>query len=454
MDIGYSTREKRRAGLWLLLIGMFSVTQIRVGFSIGISEIFVYIAAPFLFLKNYAILKRHGMLPYIYMGMAVSFACVVSGLYNRSSVFFIFKGLASTYPLFAFVVVLHHLLIRNMNGHRWLYLGTALSFIINIFIFQTSYELDTYAQGSSHAAEAIMSGPIFWIGRLTGLLSLPYKGWFLQTPLLYSVLMPVAIAVFSMGTSESGRAAALAALGGAFIVIFCGKSQSRMRRFCRNFWVIVCIGLVALFCLTAVYKFAGSHGMLNEKATAKFEKQTRGGGSMLRILMAGRSEFFIGVMAALDKPVIGHGPWAIDDGHYQEEFLTKYGDEEDYRFFLGARQHQAREGLSYVNYIPTHSHIGSFWLWFGVVGLMYWAYIVYMLIRFLHREIAAVPQWFGVLAMGAPSLLWALFFSGFGYRIVTMPFVVMLMMAHNVYKGRIQLPYDMVEEAYRYEHRR
>ena len=450
----FNKRERTFASLMLFLIGAFSMTQIRVGFSIGISEIFVYISAPFLFLRNFALLKRHGMLPIIYMGLAVSFACVASGIYNHTPTFFIFKGLASTYPLFAFVVVLHHLLNKNMNGHRWLYFGAACSMIINIFVFQTSFELDTYAGGvTNDAATAIMGGPIFWIGRLKRFIELPYVGWYFQTPLGYSLLAPIVLAVFSMMTSESGRAAALGALGGFFIVLICRKRRDRMEGFCRNFWGYFCVGMVLIVVATAAYKYAGEHGLLNEKATAKYEKQARGGG-VLKLLMSGRSEVFIGAMAALDKPLIGHGPWAFDDGRYRQAFLEEYGDEEDYQFFLGAMQHRSREGISYVNFIPAHSHIVSFWLWFGVIGLAYWLYVFYSIFRFLRKEITAVPQWFGILAMGAPSMLWSLFFSGFGYRISTMPFVVLLMMAHNVYKGRIQLPYYMVEEAYRQEHRR
>ena len=123
--IAMNKRNTTFTSVILFLIGAFSLTQIRVGFSIGISEIFVYVSAPFLFLKNYRLLRQHGMLFIIYLGIAVSFACVISGIYNGSPTFFIFKGLASTYPLFAFVVVLHHLFCKNMNGHKWLYFGIA-----------------------------------------------------------------------------------------------------------------------------------------------------------------------------------------------------------------------------------------------------------------------------------------------------------------------------------------
>ena len=447
-------KKSKWAAFGLFLIGTFSVTQIKVGFSIGISEIFVYATAPFLFFHNFRLLKQHGMLFFIYLGIAVSVACVISGLYNNMPIFMICKGLASTYPLFAFTVVLHHLLIKNMTGHKWLFLGLALSMVINVFAFHTSFEYEMYAKGTADAAESIASGPIFWIGRLSRFLSLPYMGWYLQTPTVYSMFAPVGLAIFAMVTSESGRAAALGAMGACFIAFLGGKTRRSMQRFARNFWAIAIFGMIAVFTFKAAYDYMGVNGLLNERALNKFEEQTSDGKGILHLLMSGRSEVFVGAMAALDKPWIGHGPWAIDDGGYRKKFLSKYGNDEDYRFFEGMQAHYRKLGIYYATYIPAHSHIVSFWLWFGVVGLFYWVYVFYAIIRFLRKEVAAIPQWFGVLAMGAPAMLWHLCFSGFGYRIMTLPYVVMLIMAHNIYKGRIKIPVEMEEEINKYERKK
>jgi hypothetical protein len=218
-------REETKKANWLLfLIGLGSLTQIKIGFSIGISEIFVYLAAPFLYFRNAHILKRDGLMPLLFLGLLVNIMNVVAGYANQIPIYFYFKGFASTYPLLAFPIVLHHLLSKNPTGHRWLFLGAALSNIINVFIFQTSFEVAAYTQGAQgeDAVGAIMSGPIFWIGRLERFIKLPFEGWFWQTSLGYTILAPIGLAAFSMFTSESGRSAALGALGGSFIAIFCG----------------------------------------------------------------------------------------------------------------------------------------------------------------------------------------------------------------------------------------
>ena len=447
-----SRKQRVFSNRMLFLIGLFSVTQLRLpGFALCISEFPIYLVAPFLFFRNYHLLKRHGMLFIIWFGIAVSVACVISGLYNHTYPFLIFKGLSSTYPLFAFPVVLHHFLWRNFNGLRWLLLGFSISFVISTFAFQTSVEVHMLAGGmtGSEATEAIIKGPIFWIGRLQNFVMLPIYGWYLNTPLLYSILGPVGMAMFSMLTSTSGRAAALGALGGAFIAMLCGKTPNTLRRFGRNFFFIFIVALAGLLILNKVYHLAAKSGWLGRQALEKYEKQTKGSTSILRLLMGGRGEAFIAMLAALDKPIMGHGPWAIDDGGYVDEFLSKYGDAEDFEKHAKSRAYQYRTVGVVYGYIPAHSQIFSFWMWFGIVGFAYWLYVLYSIFRYLHKEMTAVPQWVGFLAVGAPAFLWNVFFSGLGIRIFTMPYLVVLIMAHNVYKGRIRVPFEEQQEMLR-----
>ena len=154
-------------------------------------------------------------------------------------------------------------------------------------------------------------------------------------------------------------------------------------------------------------------------------------------------QFFIGFLEALNKPFIGHGAWAVDNGEATMNFLSKYGDAEDYDAMIKRYRYAESKGFSTLRYIPAHSHISSFFLWFGAAGLFYWCYVLYAIFRYLHKEMSSAPQWFGVLGIAAPGFLWTLFFSGFGYRIVTMPYVVMLFMAHAYHTGRKQLPLEI-----------
>ena len=59
---------------------------------------------------------------------------------------------------------------------------------------------------------------------------------------------------------------------------------------------------------------------------------------------------------------------------------------------------------------------------------------------------AAVPQWFGYLAVFLPTMIWGVFFAPFGDRVgQTLPLVCILF-AKAVYERRILLSYNMQME--------
>ena len=55
------SRRAKQDAFWLFMIGCFSMTQIRLGAKIGISESGCLLAAPFLFLRDYPLYKRDGV---------------------------------------------------------------------------------------------------------------------------------------------------------------------------------------------------------------------------------------------------------------------------------------------------------------------------------------------------------------------------------------------------------
>lgn len=162
-------------------------------------------------------------------------------------------------------------------------------------------------------------------------------------------------------------------------------------------------------------------------------------------------EAFLPLYAGLHKPWIGHGPHALDLYGYTDEYLFKYGAPEDYEEHMRFMQHYIRMGITPIGRIPAHSHIAGFFLWFGIVGGAYWLYCLYLMIRYFKNDIAAIPQWFGYLAGGAPLMLWNLFFSGLGYRIFTTLYFTAILLAHAVARGWLQLPVEMQQKIWEKE---
>ena len=416
------------------------MTQITFIGSIGISELVIFLMAPFVFISNYNALRQDGCIPFLWLCLLTCVSCCISSIINNTIFACVIRGFASPYALFAGTVVLHKLLRNNQYGLRFLLVGFALTLIINTFVFQRSVESMLYAGGGKgfSAAEGVMSSPIYWIGRLTPWVTLPIRGWYLQTSSYYSVLAPFFASCFALFTTASGRAASLVSLMGCAIILACKKDKRKMQSFSRNFILYLVLGALLVFLFKSTYSFAASKGFLGEKAAEKYEMQTHGRSDMLSLLMGGRFEFFAGLYASLQKPIWGYGPWARDEDGIVGEFLAKYGDYEGYKNYIEAQQYFERIGMTDRFLIPGHSHIVSFWLWYGIIGAILWIYVLYRFFIFFTKDIDAIVGWFGYFALALPSLFWDIFFSPFGSRLQTATIIVCLFIASSVRRGRLQ----------------
>lgn len=437
-----------RYGVFWFLVGLGS--QLQIVASLSITELCVYAAAPFLYLIERPHMRRTGVLRFFHLSLLVVLGCAIACWQNHTVFEAALRGFAVTCLIPCTIVGGHYLFRKDMGGFKWMLLGVMLSMFICTFYFHKSVEMAKAAGGYSGevGAEEIMLGPIYWITRLGEVLNLPARGWYLQCPIVYSFCAPLFIAAFSLLTSASGRSAALGALGAATLVLLGGKRpQGIKRRICDRFWLLVVIGVVGIFSAAAIYRIAATSGWLGEKSRQKYENQTQGDSSIGRLLLGGRMESFCGLIACIDKPIVGFGPWAMDEGGYRKLFLAKYGTTDDYDRYVDRMSWLASQGARYNMFmIPCHAYITEFWLWYGIFGLIFWVYVVFVLIRYIKQDCWAVPQYFMWLACGIPGYLWCVFFSPFADRVPVILFVVACLMVRAVRLGRQPLPLKMIQE--------
>lgn len=423
-------------------------TQLQIIASLSFTELFVFIAAPFIFLREKDYMRRNGIMPFFWMSLLVVVGCVVACIANYTEPVFVLRGMAVTCLLPCTVVVGHWMLRRDMGGFKWMLIGTAISGVLCTFVFQKSVEITGLAGGvaGEGAVDAIISGPIYWISRLNAVLKAIPQGWYLQCPTIVSLGIPLFMAGFSMLTTVSGRSAALSVIGTVAILLIGGKKRESIRsRLCNRFALWCCVAIVGVFCVHTLYRVAATQGWLGEEALQKYEHQTQGDTSIKKLLLGGRMESFCGLIACVDKPIIGFGPWAMDNDGYVSEFLSKYATFEDYENFLRTEAWNLKQGRT-MRMIPCHAYITEFWLWFGIFGLLFWVYIIFALLRYLKQDCWAVPQWFMWLAASIPGYFWGVFFSPWSARISGIVFVVACLMARAVRQGKQELPIYMIEQ--------
>lgn len=430
---------------FLFMIGLLAQIRVHLVGMIGISEILICLAAPFLLVKNWARIMHDGFGRIILLLVLTCFGCIVSSWYNHTPYVFFIRGIATPIVFLCAVVFFHDVFRKNLNAFVWvsagLVLSYPLSFVVNGLDAEELVAGAALAAGNEDYMVTVMTAPLF---------ALPIICFYKRAPLWVSISILMASGVYKVLVSESGRSAALVSFAAAVLVYVGGKSVFKMAKVRKYFIPFLIGGIISVFVLKSAYSYSASTGLLGERAQQKFYLQTQGKTGFLNILIGGRSEAFICIYAALDKPIIGHGPWAMDDQDYGVRFMQKF-DLYDYEAEESRRRTARLSGLSSckVEPIPFHSAIFGNWVWYGISGLLLWIYILCLIFRFYRYAPDAIPQWWGVLSLTLPRLLWDIFFSPFGSRVGTGATVCALLIAIGVSRGRINMNnVDLIERLY------
>ena len=187
--------------------------------------------------------------------------------------------------------------------------------------------------------------------------------------------------------------------------------------------VIAVIGVIGAVGFLEFYGFAARDGLLGVKAQQKYEIQAS---SKYGVLLGGRREVLIAIQAIIDSPFIGHGSWAKN-----VEYANMLQEMSGLTVLQRAMVRAVNPGLGII---PSHSHLFGAWVEAGVLGGLFWAYVLWLTARVLlylsqMREVLTP-----LIAFIAFNLLWDIVFSPFGgERRLLMPyFIIVMMFAWNV----------------------
>ena len=429
---------KNNKDFLIFAAGLFAMTEIYIGGFAAISELVMFLSAPFVFLRSYTLLKKDGFWPMIVLFFLTIIGCCIATYVNKIPLPYFLRGFAAIYGTWCAFVCMHSLLRDDFGRVKWFFVGYSISLIINIFIFQRGSSRHGYDTSlfSNEAMESTINSVLFWAGRLPHWLYLPIRGWFLSVPSFYSLSTAIIVAVVSLlGSGGSGRAATLCAVT-TFVFLLVGrKTMKGLRTLQKNILLVFVLLVFVGFLGKSAYSHLAQTGALGESGARKYEEQTKSGTGILNIIISGRSEFFAGLYCAINNPIVGYGPWAIDWDGLSGEFLYKYGTSEAYEEYLRYNASATRK----IKYpvIPSHSCVIGFWTWYGIFGLLLWLYILRLYWKTLTRYFVCYPPWFGCIATILPTAVWDAFFSPYGNRIMMALFFAMCLFLKAVYERRI-----------------
>ena len=429
------SHENRRCAMWLFLIGMFTMTRINIGGKIGISELVMLLLSPFVLFENFEAFRREKITGFLFLIFMWLCGAVFADWYNGTFYALAIKGIANPVMVFTNVVVLYSLLRKNPENLRWLLFGLAISSVISIFAFQNISDEELREIGADVNAVTKVTGyKLFWGNMVRAWVGLLISGWYLQIPNVISLCGVIGIMIaYVLCGGRSASASYMATL----LLIFIGGTKVATMKCIKKYILLIFIAIaIAGAVFKAAYKYAAINGLLNETEQKKYERQTSGGsGGLLAMFMSGRSEIFIATIAALDKPLVGHGSHAIDNNYYVADFLRKYGSDVDQKLYY-------ESALNLIHKIPYHTQIVTFWMWHGIFGLIFWVSVLYLVVWTLFKGMAVCPSMFGYLALVLPLLLWDLFFSPFGSRVSECATFVVCLIIKNMARG-MQYPMEV-----------
>lgn len=377
---------------------------------ISISELFLLAYTPFIIAKiRWKKAKELKIITIAYVVLLAaqifSEALVSNGLANS------LKGLAITVESYLHFIFLFY----NLTKDKRFILVIILSQIAMKLIFGTSFE--------EQSAEDILAGEAatylkFYIAPLTILTFLAISVFYKNRnfPMLFSLL---GIAFILLGARSSGG---MALFAGMVAYLMEHKNLIPSKR-------VLVITLFALSFLGYAFYAYYVNLVLSGEISSGNNSQLflcKNPYNPIELLMAGRTEAWVGWQAFMDKFWLGHGSWALDTtGRYQR---------------LMAEMHGVRLAVVDSKYqVPAHSVLIAMGMKNGIIAFLVLGFI---LIYFLSKGIFAMKKcdsrYALVLSYFMFSCFWNALFSPSSHFRLTLPisFAVILVLYATKYLNR------------------
>jgi hypothetical protein len=201
-------------------------------------------------------------------------------------------------------------------------------------------------------------------------------------------------------------------------VILDMTNTGRRRLSLSRFSIFLLFGLSFAAGSMFLYSFAAGNGWLGAAAEDKFVHQAEGD---VNILAGGRPEFLVSLQAIIDSPIIGHGSWAQDP-----YYVLMYIEILKSKGLLAPNATGPEDQVL----IPTHSHLFGAWVEWGILGALFWIWLLTMCFRSVYALVNIRDPRMCIYVFMLISLIWDVLFSPFGafMRLVDAPKICLVMM--------------------------
>jgi len=198
-------------------------------------------------------------------------------------------------------------------------------------------------------------------------------------------------------------------------------------------------GLIVFQGLYSLYVYQVLQGNIGGKHSEEQFSMTSNPYNPINLLLAGRSEVYVAIIAVIDKPIFGHGSWAPDPGAKYTLLAYKLHGEEDK---LDNRLDMSNGKLI----IPSHSVIFGIWMTSGIVGFIAFMRIVLLFYKrgfnLLKSSSIQASSYYPIIVFFIVNSAWIFLFSPLPHIKQSLPIIIALIIVFHrkLELSNIQLP--------------
>ena len=132
-------------------------------------------------------------------------------------------------------------------------------------------------------------------------------------------------------------------------------------------------------------------------------------------MASGRGDFIQSLYLVSQKPIMGYGSYAKDNNQLLEDYYKSNG-----MIYNSSKLHDKM--------LPGHSYLMGSWVYSGILGFIFWIYIIFQIVKYSREGLLYDTQLVGINTLLTFATLWNIFFSPFADRLNFLFYIIMVIL--------------------------
>lgn len=388
---------------FVFVIGLFAMIKFRILGTFALSELIVF-ASYFFIPQIYTIKYPRKVINFILMASLWLMGVIISDLFNNTNIENSLKGSFNVVFIILAIPFVYWSLYDKPRRMLYYWLGAGLSEVLS-FYFQrvegyNEFEADVWRVYAYYPLFVALSGYIYFKGKH-----------------LLACITIECFAVWSL--FHMSRNVFLSMTLGVTVVFFIDYILKRYKEnsqavFRKKLVRLAVILGVAMLGVVTTYEYLAQNKILGESAYKKYMIQK----NKDRGLASGRNDFFESFDMAIKSPAFGYGSYARWNNINYSNTASRHMD---YPFNKEDEM------------IPGHSYLMGAWTYSGILGLIFWIYVLYEMIKFVNNALIYDKKLIGINVLMSFMMFWNIMFSPFSDRLNLVYYMVLILILQLQY---------------------